>query len=122
MKALIIVFIGGGVGSMLRYIIGLLIGPYSTKFPYATFLANVISCIILGVLIGLSFKNNLSNEMKLLLMTGLCGGFSTFSAFSAESYQLLHTENYIILLTYMCVSFMVGMICIFFGMKMVSGY
>ncbi len=122
MKALIIVFIGGGIGSILRYLIGLLLGPYSVKFPYATLVANIISCIILGVLIGLAFKNNLSNEMKLLLMTGLCGGFSTFSTFSAESYQLFHSENYFALLTYISVSFIVGMISIFFGMKLVSGY
>jgi len=78
------VFLGGGLGSICRYGISKLLSGNHFDFPLATLLANIISCIILGYLFGVTLKAGLTNQAKLLWMTGFCGGFSTFSTFSLE--------------------------------------
>ena len=120
LKAVLMVFIGGGIGSLLRYFLSLLLSPISQKFPYATLAANIISCILLGFLIGISTKNALSHEMKLFLMVGLCGGFSTFSTFSAESYQLFNAGTSYLSLVYMGASFFICLVAIYSGIKLAS--
>ena len=112
------VFIGGGLGSICRY--GITIGLHKQEwdFPLATFIANVISCIVLGALIALALKNNLNGKQQLMLMTGFCGGFSTFSTFSNESFQLLQSGETLIGLGYIFISLFVGLICIGLGMKL----
>ena len=114
------VFVGGGLGSMCRYSIARLMASYKMDFPIATFTANVISCIVLGYLVGLSMREGLSGNQKLLLMTGFCGGFSTFSTFSAESYQLLESGNIGTALGYIGSSIIVCLICIWLGIKLAN--
>ena len=88
MYAYFLVFIGGGFGSICRYGIAHWLSGHNLDFPLATFLANAISCIILGMLIGLQLKSGVSTEQRFLLMTGFCGGFSTFSTFTGETLLL----------------------------------
>jgi CrcB protein len=83
------VFIGGGLGSICRYGIAVLLRPYTDHFPYATLTANIVSCIVLGWLFAYSQRVGVSSTVALLLMTGFCGGFSTFSTFSLETFTLL---------------------------------
>lgn len=91
MKTILAIFIGGGVGSLLRYGMGRIIALYySGFFPLGTFLANILSCAVLGlVLLGISKVPELSFNWKALLVIGFCGGLSTFSTFSSESLQLM---------------------------------
>ena len=90
----ILVFIGGGLGSICRFGISLFMKNQEYIFPMATLLANAISCIVLGALVGWTMKNgNTSDVQKYLLMTGFCGGFSTFSAFTNETFQLFQDGN-----------------------------
>ena len=117
---LVWVFVGGGLGSLCRYSIARLMANYEMDFPLATFIANVISCIILGYLVGLTLKDGLSENMRLLLMTGFCGGFSTFSTFSAESFQLLQNGNIGTAMLYIGVSIIVCLICIWIGLKLAN--
>lgn len=117
MKAVLFVFLGGGVGSLIRYGISSLMTGFSQRFPFGTLLVNVISCILLGYLIGIASKNILSPEMKLFLMVGLCGGFSTFSTFTAESFQLFNTGNALYGIIYMTASFLLCLLAIYFGMQ-----
>lgn len=83
------VFIGGGAGSMLRYGLSLALAPVQSRFPWATLTANVAACFILGMVLAAHSMDQMSETRRLLLATGLCGGFSTFSTFTADNWQLL---------------------------------
>lgn len=88
------VFLGGGVGAVLRFTIGKLIALYfNGVFPLATLLANILSCIIFGV-VAFKFPSTIQTNTKLLLLTGICGGLSTFSTFSFETFELLKTGQW----------------------------
>ena len=116
----LLVFIGGGVGSICRYGIAVLIKDYNVTFPFATLLANIISCVILGILVGLSLKGGVHDFHKLILITGFCGGFSTFSTFSFETLHLLQTGAFMHAIANIFVSLVVCLICIYLGLKLVG--
>jgi len=122
MQAFLMVFLGGGLGSICRYSIARLLTPYNLIFPWATFLANAISCIVIGALIAWSLKNSMANSMKLLWMTGFCGGFSTFSTFTAETFQLLKTGNLGYAFLNITFSLLVCLFCVWIGMNLVREY
>ena len=110
MKTILYIAVGGGIGSVLRYLTGLLAGKYcSSVFPYGTFLANIIGCLLIGLFVGYFEKNALlSKELKFFLVTGLCGGYTTFSAFSNENVQLLQNNQMGMALLYTALSVVIG--------------
>jgi len=115
------VFLGGGLGSICRYGISKLIKHSDLHFPTATFVANVISCIVLGYLIGLTLKNGMAPSQRLLWMTGFCGGFSTFSTFSGETFKLLEAGQTTTAMAYVLASLFVCILCIWLGI-LLSGH
>lgn len=115
------VFLGGGLGALVRYGIGKFFPFSGNGFPIGTFLANVISCLILGYLMGILLGKSLDQKYQLLLMTGFCGGFSTFSTFSMESYRLMSNGASLTSLFYILASVVVCIVCIWIGIK-ISGH
>ena len=96
MVKILAVFIGGGIGSLLRFGIILASVHFNWQFPAGTLLANIISSILLGFVVGLAgIRVDISPVLKLFFITGLCGGFSTFSTFSYETLDLLNTGRYL---------------------------
>lgn len=92
MKELFLVFLGGGAGSVCRYLASLLIGRnIASAFPWPTLSVNLLGCLLIGLLYTLSERCSLAQEYRLLLTVGLCGGFTTFSTFSNEALHLLHS-------------------------------
>jgi len=116
MKALLLVFIGGGAGSALRYIVGKNLNPTASGFPWGTFAVNLIGSLIIGLVFGWVLqKSKLSNDSLLLIVAGFCGGFTTFSAFALESLNFLKTGNTSLFLTYVFTSIIAGLLCVWFG-------
>jgi CrcB protein len=116
MKHLLLIFVGGGIGSTLRYLISGYLNSSETQLYLGTFLVNVIGCLLLGLLLGLSLKENtLSHEAYLLLGIGFCGGFTTFSTFGVEMFTLLREENYAMLFRYTGGSLVIGLLCVVLG-------
>ena len=120
-KSIFFVGIGGAVGSVMRYLLGVLGAHYlKGTFPIATFITNFLGCLIIGLLIGYFGKSNEINpQLKLLLITGFCGGFTTFSTFAAENVQLLENGNYWLLLGNVVGSVVLGIGGVILGMKMI---
>jgi CrcB protein len=86
----LLVFIGGGLGSLLRFVIAILFGKTTLTLPWATLSSNVISCLIFGTIIyAYHEKNLIPDNYKHLVLIGICGGLSTFSTFSFETFELI---------------------------------
>ncbi|MGC6438021.1 MAG: fluoride efflux transporter CrcB [Flavobacteriaceae bacterium] len=117
MKQILLVFIGGGIGSATRFGIGRLLKNTIGTFPIGTFFVNIVGCLLIGVLMGWGLKNqNINENQTLLLITGFCGGFTTFSAFAAENQFFLKNGEFTQFLTYTLASLILGILAVIFGL------
>lgn len=121
MKQLLLVFIGGGTGSVLRYIIGKFLNNSENGIPYGTFTANILGSLLIGIILGLAAKNEtLTQNHTLLLATGFCGGFTTFSTFAYENHIFLKSGDFTSFAFYTIVSFIVGFLAVFAGIYLIK--
>ncbi len=111
------VFLGGGLGSICRFGLSKLF-PYHNGFPWATFIANLIACLVLGYFIGENVHKPWNESTKLIWMTGFCGGFSTFSTFSAETFKILQSTNFFLASLYIMLSVLICLFAIFLGYQL----
>ena len=117
-KTLFFIAIGGALGSILRYSVTLLVNKFwSDNFPLATFITNCLGCFMIGFFIGFLERNNITNlYIKWFLITGLCGGFTTFSAFGFENVTLFNNNNSSIAFLYIGLSVITGLFAVWFGL------
>ncbi len=121
MKAIFLVFIGGGFGSVLRFILSKTLNSSISGIPYGTFVANVLGSLLIGLILGLSAKENiLTQNQTLLLATGFCGGFTTFSTFAYENHVFLKSGDFVSFALYSIASFVLGFLAVFLGVYLVK--
>jgi fluoride exporter len=118
-KNILLVGTGGAIGSIARYLCQKWFSTlYPGSFPWGTFTVNVTGCFLIGLFWGLTFKSFISNEhWKLFLMTGICGGFTTFSAFTLEGTGLLREHKLFLFFSYTAGSVLLGLLATYAGMK-----
>jgi len=115
------VFLGGGFGSVLRYTISKYFNNFETSIPYGTLIVNILGSLLIGVLLGFSYKTNiLSQNQTLFLAVGFCGGFTTFSTFAFENSELLKNGDYLSLALYLIGSIVLGVIAVFLGLSLIK--
>lgn len=117
MRTFFIVFLGGGLGSLLRYILSNQVdSKFSISFPFGIFIVNIIGCFLIGLFLAYLGKNQLlESEWKFLLATGFCGGFTTFSTFSFDNLKLLQNGNLSAFLFNIVGSLVLGLLAVYLG-------
>jgi CrcB protein len=116
-KEILLVGLGGGAGSILRYLSAVCSNKmFPSAFPAGTFFVNILGCFILGLLVGLiEHRQMLNVNHRLLFITGFCGGFTTFSTFSAESLQLFESGHTLLGAVYVAASVLTGIAAVWLG-------
>jgi CrcB protein len=117
MKQALLVFVGGGFGSVARYLLGKWLNNVETSIPYGTMLSNVLGSLLIGIVLGyLAKTSTVSETQSLLLATGFCGGFTTFSTFAYENHLFLKNGDYFSFLPYTLGSLIIGFSAVFLGL------
>ena len=122
MKAIGIIWLGGGLGSVLRYLSQVWVSRIlGISFPFGTFLVNILGCFLIGLFFAVAEKYAFfSSEWRLFLITSLCGGFTTFSSFSYEGLSLYKQGDYGYFFLYLILSVVIGLLATVFGFSLVK--
>ena len=117
LKTIGLVFLGGGIGSSFRYLNSVWVGKYfPSQFPIATFLTNITGCLLIGILLGIAERQQFSStDFKFFFITGFCGGYTTFSAFSAENFTMIQNGQMLQAMLYIGLSLFVGILATWVG-------
>ncbi|MBQ3535163.1 MAG: fluoride efflux transporter CrcB [Alistipes sp.] len=122
MKMMLLAGVGGFIGTCLRYLTGRLCHLWTLGgFPLGTFVVNVVGCFVIGALLGLAERENiLSPTMNVMLVTGFCGGFTTFSSFADDIFLLMQQRNWMLLTLYAGLSLVLGVAMVWLGRTVVK--
>ena len=116
MKSFLLVFLGGGFGSGLRFLLSKTMSNYDKIIPLGTFTVNMLGCLMIGLVLGCAQKEiNISSNQTLLLASGFCGGFTTFSAFANENFNLIKSGELLNFSIYIISSLVVGVLFVSLG-------
>lgn len=121
MKPILLIGLGGALGTMFRYLVQVYIGRFTTMaFPVGTLVVNLTGCFLIGLLFALTAKYAwMTVEWRWFLMTGICGGYTTFSSFSLESILLLRQGHYTYFFLYILASIIVGLLATVAGASLI---
>lgn len=122
LKTLLIVGAGSFTGGMLRYLLSKVIQNWGFhSFPAGTFLVNILGCLAIGLFYGLFERSSLMNvNLRLFLTVGFCGGFTTFSTFINEGFQMIRDANFFYLFLYVGLSLLGGFFMLYLGYSLVK--
>lgn len=118
-KSILLIGLGGGTGSIFRFLISHFTKKYWLgDFPLGTFLVNITGCLLIGMLIGWLLKiQELSSDLRMILIVGFCGGYTTFSAFALENYELMNSGKISVSLVYTLASVILGILFVWIGIS-----
>lgn len=121
-KNILLVLAGSAAGGSLRYITSLMVQSKNTsQFPLGTFLINLIGCFIIGIVYAVAARNSTTgSDIRLLLATGFCGGFTTFSAFAFENLELFKSGMYLTAFLYIILSVVLGILAVVLGASLIK--
>ncbi len=121
-KILLIIGSGSFLGGVSRYLASRYIQEHSfSAFPYGTFLVNILGCLLIGIIFGISERANvLSMETRLFLTVGFCGGFTTFSTFANESLAMMRDGNFLFVALYAAGSVFLGILATYLGNVLIN--
>lgn len=114
------IFLGGGIGSVLRYLLSKTLNPMFSNFFVGTMVVNLLGSFLIGVILGLEIKSIIQKPMLTFLVIGFCGGFTTFSTFALENFNLIKSEQYFMFLLYMFSSIIAGILAVGLGFFVVK--
>lgn len=112
-RNILMVGFGGMIGSIMRYLVSHYVRHDS--FPFATFTVNIAGSLVIGAIMGIASRHEDFGNWRLFLATGICGGFTTFSAFAWENMQLLEQQRYAGFLLYSILSLVLGLLAVGLG-------
>lgn len=121
MKIILVIGIGSCIGGISRYLLSQFIqNKFLSAFPFGTLTVNILGCFLIGIIFGLSERGNFTMEWRLFLVTGLLGGFTTFSSFSNETVALLRDGQLWHAFTYIMCSVVIGLLATFIGISLIK--